>query len=222
MTDISVVSTKFVESNTLGTYPTFAAGDFALIFGINEGSATAVTCPASSGISNFRSGGGRWSFIGGRQLVTGSETPEIWTNATKLGCVIFRSSYYLGIGDSSNTNGTGVSIPYAGSGMNFSSGLYTGWLCGFGFGVDTAQTGAPSGMTNRGGLSGASSGHIVYHDTNGDFLNVWTSQSVTPVTSQAYHAWVFRVRSTGILIPSGGGAVRRRAFAGGYDRRFAA
>lgn len=88
--------------------------------------------------------------------------------------------------------------------MTLRTGAFDAWLIGFGAGAlnSTTTETAPTGMTNRTSVAGASAGEVGLHDSNG-VLTTWSNQNVA-VSSEAWHAWVFEIYDTGIAKAAGG------------------
>jgi hypothetical protein len=179
-------------------------GDLIILLVYRDNSNAAPTVP--SGWTLVTSVGNNTNFLGAywRRATSSSETSGTWTNATHLACWVGRSTNYLIPGTAIIANGTNTTIPYSALTANNLGGA-TSVLIGAA-GVRTNNTDAetaPSGMTNRTFVTGASTGELTVHDT-GSAVSSWTLTNV--VASGAVNgraSCVIEVKDTGRPLVAG-------------------
>lgn len=205
---ISYVSASSVESDSL-TLPTHAAGDLILLVTYKT---TNVLPAIPSGWASIYSatGSGHATVVAFKVAGSASETTGTWTDATHLSAVVYRSGKVLTIG---NFTAIGAS---AGSGGTISypavtgpSGITNKWHIGIvqHRSNNTDCEVAPTGMTNRTSLAGASAGEVAIHDTNANSAEwIATTYTLTAGTSAAYRGITMEIREMDLDVASGGGA----------------
>jgi hypothetical protein len=204
---ITYVSAASAAATSL-TLPTHAKNDLLVMFAYNTSGSTIPTLP-SGWISRYSvSASSRNALVAVKTATSNSETSGTWTNATFLGCAVYRSDASLmlwagGLASVSASNSATMTYNTI-SGANFfrTDGTANSWVVGFaGSTTDDVADTPPTGMTNR--TSVVSTGEIAIHDTNGA-VSSWSSQSVA-TTSVTYRSITLEIFETDIAIATGGG-----------------
>jgi len=153
------------------------------------------------------------------------ETSGTWTSAGMLACAVYADDANYLIPGASNINGASASTTltyqplsaYSGAGASLSGMRGSGWVIGFGAtSVNSTNTeDAPSLMTNRIALAGASVGEIAIHDTDSDVAS-WASTGITTASANN-HAATVQIYDTGIAKSGGGGMIGGGNLSGGFQ-----
>lgn len=179
------------------TLPAFSAGDVAVVFAYRDNNATAPLLPG--GWTNILNGGANTNAarIGYRILQAGDTTTGTWTNATQIVVHVYRGvDSATSIGASAAAGASSITVSYPALTLQITDG--TSWVAGFG-GYRTNSSNiqnAPTGMTNRSDIVGASAGEAAGHDTNGG-VSSWSAQNVTVSGSATgYRSFTVELRAT--------------------------
>ena len=206
---ISVISSATAngDSVTIGTHQ---AGDLIVLVAYRNNNTTAATVPTGWSANTSRGGSSSSIILASRIAASSAETSGTWTNATQLGCWVLRGSVgLLSLGNVVNNTAGGIG---SGGNINYAALLVASttanqWiLAAAGHrSIDTDLETAPSGLTFRAGVVGASAGELALHDSNGN-LDTWasTNYTLTAGTSSAYSSAVCQVCESNYL-PAGGG-----------------
>lgn len=199
---VSYVSSSAVEANSI-TLPTHQAGDLIVIYAAANPQAT-ITIPSGwIVVSSRQNSASLSSIVAFRIAASSSETSGTWTNATHMCVGVYRDTdNYLvvnGANEAAANPTTTINypaLPISGAGPVMTT---NNWVAAFGMASlnSTDFETAPSGMTNRTSLAGASVGEIVLHDTNGTVVS-WTATTRTNSGSVSYHTRPFSIEDTGI------------------------
>ena len=211
---ITFVAATAAEATSL-TMPSHALGDRLFLHVGREGSATAPTPPASSDwiLVSFTSGNNIFISLWTKLAQSSSETSGTWTNATFIGCCVYRSSMFVMPGFALGSGGT------AGSGDNtvWNTNFRASPMIGDRWGIATIQhrsndtdiETAPSGYTFRCGVAGVSAGEFAMFDTDGvTAATSGPSRTLTAGTSAQYRAIIGEVLETQYTIGGGGGGIQ--------------
>lgn len=201
---ISYISNASAEATTL-TMPTHVAGDLLLMAAYRHNSATAPTLPSGWLLVSTGGGGTNSLLVAGKIASSASETSGTWTNATHLACAVYREATLLHIGTTALAGGvSSASINYPAISPDRSFG--DTWYVGIGGhrANDSDINLAPTGMTNRLNLIGATNGELVIHDTNGA-VSSWASTNVTNTvsTTTGYRTAVCEIVDLGVAMSAG-------------------
>ena len=205
---ISVISSAAAngDSVTIGTHQ---AGDLIVIAVYRNNSTVFATVPTGWVVKSQGGSSTNALTIATRIASSSAETSGTWTNATQLGYWVLRGSTGLLIYGGQNVNqgtaGSGGSINYPA--LTNASTLTNQWiLAAAGHrSIDTDIETAPSGLTFRAGVVGASAGELALHDSDGN-LDTWasTNYTLTAGTSSGYRTAILQVCESDYL-PAGGG-----------------
>jgi hypothetical protein len=188
-----VNSTALFPANSI-TIPAHQVGDLIIIFAPRNSTAVA-TIPATftTLYNTANANGSSFSLAIGYRIATVTNTASgTWTNASSLGCIIFRGASGIGAFNvrQSVTSGSTSCVWNALTLTNNSSN--TSWICGFATLYNTASgtPNAPTGRTSR-----LNSNYHRFWDTNGAFSgSSYTSQTST-MASQRYNSSVLEIVS---------------------------
>lgn len=194
MTTTSYVASTSDEATSL-TLPSHQAGDLIVLVAARVGNTTPPT--VASGWVSFvsRSNNGIGSVVAYKIAASASETSGTWTNATHLAAATYRNdTNYLLVGGFGGNNNFSTAINYPALTLRA-----TNWLVGAVILATNSTTGdaAPSGMTQRLDLIGASTGEVAIADTNGT-VSSWSSTNSTSGSNVNYHTHVIELFDTGI------------------------
>jgi hypothetical protein len=205
---ISVISSAAAngDSVTIGTHQ---AGDTIVIAVYRNNSNVLPTVPTGWVVKTQAGSSANALTMATRIAASGAETAGTWTNATQIGVWVLRGSVGLLIYGGQNVNGgtagSGGSINYPA--LTNVSTLTNQWiLAAAGHrSIDTDIETAPSGLTFRASVVGASAGELSLHDSDGN-LNTWssTNYTLTAGTSSTYRTAILQVCELDYL-PAGGG-----------------
>ena len=205
---MSISATAAAANGDSITIPTHQAGDTIVLAVYRHDSNTAATVP-TGWVVKSQAGNATNSLIMATKIAASSaETSGTWTNATQLGCWVLQGSVGLllvgGIAAGGGTAGSGGSINYPV--LTAASTLTNQWiLAAAGHrSIDTDIETAPSGLTFRAGVVGASAGELALHDSNAN-RNTWatTNYTLTAGTSSGYRSAILQVCESDYL-PAGG------------------
>jgi len=213
---VSFIGATSAEATSL-TLPTHQAGDLLVMAAGKTGVSTAATVPAGWFICLTRAD----SVVPARRVVlawkiaaSDSEVSGTWTDAALLACLVYRNDNYATLSNSSGaTTRASATVTYgplvSQAGVNNVSKLQAAnsLLLGVVLTVENSgvSTTAPSGMTNRVALAGASSGYVAVHDT-GSAVASWSNTSVVGASEVNSVSVVAEILDTGI--PKSGGSSR--------------
>lgn len=211
---ISFVGVNGYEA-TSGALPTHQAGDLILAFGWRTANAY-PTVPSGWTTHTIRSGGTRSVQLSVLQADSSSEVSGTWTNSAAMLFAVYRhSTNYLVLGGKNHNAGSSSStVNYAalvatttvGQQLNnMETADSNAWVLGFGgitINNSTIET-APSGMTYRGGVVGASVTELVLHDTNAGVAS-WASTNAAATNAGDWATIVAELHDSGIVKSSGG------------------
>ena len=191
------------------TIPTHQAGDTIVIAVYRNNSTAFATVPTGWVVKSQGSANTNALTIATRIAASSAETSGTWTNATQLGCWVLQGSVGLlsigGFVAGGGAVGSGGNINYPAL-ANVST-LTNQWILAVGChrSIDTDIETAPSGLTFRAGVVGASAGELALHDSDGN-LNTWsnTNYTLTAGTSSGYRTAILQVCESDYL-PAGGG-----------------
>lgn len=194
MTTTSYIAATSAEATSL-TLPSHQAGDTIVIVAARVGNTTPPTMP--SGWVSFvsRSNNGIGSVVAYKIAASAGETSGTWTNATHMAAATYRNdTNYLLMGAVGQNGNFSTAINYAALTMRATS-----WLVGIVILATNSTTGdtAPSGMTQRLDLIGASSGEVAIADTNST-VSAWSSTNSTSGSNVNYHTHLIELFDTGI------------------------
>ena len=160
---VSYVGSQAAEAATV-TIPAHQINDIILIFAFRDGSTTQPTLPSDFTSVATQAGTSCCGRLGVKIADTTSETSGTWTSATNLVCHVYRGS--AGVGAVGVTAAASTTFTYPTLTMQKTDS--TSWVAGFAGhrSVDGAVGTAPTGMTNRTNLAGATA-DAGSHDTNG-------------------------------------------------------
>jgi hypothetical protein len=197
-------SAASVEDDEL-TLSDHGDGDLLILLVYRDGSTAAPTNPGGWTAIQVNGSNSNWFGLFWRRATSSSETSGTWTNATHLACWVGRAANYLIPGTATVVNaGTTTTISYTAR-TAADLGGFSSVLLGA-VGVRTNNTSAdtaPSGMTNRTSVAGASTGEIAIHDT-GSAVSSWTIQQVVADgTVSGRASIVVEIRDTGIALVAG-------------------
>ena len=210
---ISFVGSASAESDSL-TLPTHQRGDLIVLLVAAVPQAT-ITLVAGWQITAFRvNSASQSSILCWKIADSASEVSGTWSGATIMAACVYRddTNYVVLGGSNQNASGGTTAINYnrldsTASGGVASSAMRSGsWVGGAVVGVlnSTNIETAPSGMTNRVALAGASNGEIAIHDTNAGVTN-WASTTRTNDISTAYCSFTYEISITSAMKDAGGG-----------------
>lgn len=198
MPTISYVSGASAEATTL-SMPSHQYGDLICMFAFNNSAATAPTVPTGWIIVNQGTANSKGRAFAFKNAVSAAETSGTWTNASLLGCVVYRdSANWLHCGQVSTSSNTVMSFVQYNT-LTAIRGATQSWVLGAGgvnLNTQSVET-PPAGMTNRVTCAGASSGEIAIHDTNAAVAS-WPSTNVTLGSSVTSMAITVEIADTGV------------------------
>jgi hypothetical protein len=193
------------------TLPAHQAGDLILLFAWNGGSLTVPTVPSGWLViyAIARSTGANRAWVLAWKVATSSsETSGTWTNAAIIGTAVYRhSTNYLVVGGTNvnqDLNSTAFAYPSlpaytngtnTGGKMRSSTSWHVG-IAGANLNTQSLET-APSGMSFRNGLAGASANEIAFHDTGANSSS-YAGATVTMSLTTVGAASVVELLDTGI------------------------
>ncbi len=213
MGTISFVGQTIVEADT-ATMPSHQAGDLIVVVAYRRSSTTLPTVPSrfANGLFHSRSAANRTSVAAFITATSSSEVVGTWTNAEFLIVGVWRDTdNNLGIGartDSNNAGSTTATYATLASTTAAQSPTQRSTTASWAAAVillnlnSTDGQAAPTGMTNRASLAGATNGEVALHDTNGN-ADWNANQTVTISASTAWVTIVFEIWDTGIPKSSG-------------------
>lgn len=206
---ISFVGATSAAATSL-TLPTHAAGDLILIAAMrNNNTASLVIPPAGweTVFGYFSSNNHQYLFQ--RTAQASGESSGTFANADLLAACVYRSSSNIlcacNTWQVAATIGSGGSIAYTQSyTTSQTSNKWFGGLITNRVNDSNCET-APTGMTNRTSITGASANEIAMHDTNGNSSS-WASTNVTLTsgTSTRVVASTFEIIETAQSLTVGG------------------
>lgn len=209
---ISYVGAASAEATSL-TLPTHQKHDLIIMCAMRASNAL-PTLPTGWLVVGTRQANSIGNIVAYKIAQSASESSGTWTNATMLASAVYRDdAEFLGVGNhtSSGTAGTttitytGILARSAGSTATSRMRSDSGYVVGYGgcsLNNTSAET-APTGMTNRTAVAGASANEIAIHDTAAEVTDT-ANQTVT-VASSTVWAMTFEIHRTGILFPAAGG-----------------
>lgn len=199
------------------TAPTHQASDLLVIAVYRDGSNTLATVP--SGWVPIQQVGAQTNALGVyyRYAASGSETSGTWTNATHLVMVSYRSAFVVGIAAASTSNSSvNTTINYQTQGSPDQSDQWVIQVAGTRTNDTDIET-PPTGTVLREDIAGASTGELVYFDTDGHEAS-WSNTTTSPTgTSSAYRSIGFFIWETARSVASGGGLMRHPGTDGGFN-----
>lgn len=206
----SYVGTAFAEATTF-TMPTHQAGDLIIVQATRWSSTTVPTVPSGWSVLMSRNTSNRTMVLACKVAASSGETSGTWTNAEMLACGIWRDDVnYLvpgAFGTAAQTGGTTMAFPVVDT-VNTIRQRASSWVAGFAGVALNSINGqdAPTGMSNRGSLAGASTGEVAIHDTDGN--TSWSSAvNVTLSSATASQSSTIELWDTGIPKSSGSGGL---------------
>lgn len=184
---LTLVGTNSAAAATV-TIPAHQQGDLLVFFAYRSGSTTPPTLPAGK-VSLATQTGTTQSCRVGYIVATGTgDVSGTWTNATELCVHVLRpSTGFTAIpGQIATSSSTTTTITFPALTLADSSG--NSWVLGFVGSSNTSQTDgtAPSGMTNRQHVTGASH-QAASNDTNGG-VSSWSAHTITAGTGNSVSA----------------------------------
>ena len=213
----------FASANgTSLTLPTHQAGDFIAISAFRDGyTAGSLSVPSGWLMLDYRAAG-QFQLATAYQIANGSaEVSGTWTGATQIIAVVYRhATHILAAANRTVANAGSATISYTAmsGGASGVSSVTDKWAIGVAgviLNSTDAET-APTGMTNVTSIAGASTGELVWHDSNAN-ISWSTNRTVTINTSTQHGEIVFEVVQTNLLKSSGGG-FRAVNIRGGADQ----
>lgn len=205
----SYVGSAFAEATSV-TLPTHQSGDLIIIMATRWASTTVPTVPSGWSVLFSRNTSNRTVIIACKIASSSSETSGTWTNAEMLACGVWRDdTNYLvpgAIASAAQTGGTTMAYPLLDA-VNTIRQRSSSWVAGFGGVALNSINGqdAPTGMTNRGSLAGASTGEVAIHDSNGN--TTWSSTvNVTLSSATSSQSTTIELWDTGIAKSAGSSA----------------
>jgi hypothetical protein len=205
---VTYVSAASDAATTL-TMPSHQEGDLLVAFAYNDvsGSSTVPTVPSGWIVRISVGNAGRSFVVAWRTADSGSVASGTWTNATHVGCAVYRSNaaLYLSPGHTNffqNAGATNLTYPALDPNFRFSK-VPDSWVVGFcGTEIDTTAETPPTGMTNR--TSAVGTGEIGIHDTNGALA--WAAGVNVACSSTRFAGVTLEVFETDIELATGGAA----------------
>lgn len=207
---ISFVGAASANADSL-SLPSHQAGDKIVLFVYRSASTAVPSIPSGWDVQQFTAGGSNGLLLASKIAASSAETSGTWTGATQIAAGVYRGSRVL------NANITSITGSTAGSGGNItytaptatSSTTEKWFIAAVGHrSNDTDCQVAPTGMTNRTSVAGASTGELAIHDTNGTAAS-WstTSYTLTAGTSSGYRVIVVELTESAFAVSSGGGSL---------------
>ena len=230
---VSFIAATSAEATSV-TLPSHQAGDLIVMLAMRYASASAGTIPTGWGYRYVSQRNGTFinmtCAVSCRIAASSAETSGTWTNWTHLLAAVYRDdANYLYLGSPVYNRGTGTSVSYSGKAASTNSNsqgalggimaVSTGWVLGLAAthlnnsGIDTA----PTSMTNRATLSGATNGRIALADTN-SAVSSYAGANVTIASSADWWTNVVEIIDTGTVKASGGASYRPVNIRGGADQ----
>jgi hypothetical protein len=230
---VSFIGAASAEATSL-TLPTHQAGDLLVMLALRYDNANPGTIPSGWAPRWITQRNG--SFVQNhialayRIASSSADASGTWINFTHLLCAVYRDdANYIVLNCPNVARGTGTSVTFPALAVNPTSlnaagfGGFMAQTAGWVIGVAAAHLNtseinvAPSGMTNRASLAGASNGRIALHDTNAAVAS-FTSASSTVTSSTDWVTNVAEIIDTGSPKATGGGGFRAVNIRGGADQ----
>lgn len=227
---VSYIGATSAESTSV-TLPSHQAGDLIVMWALRYGSLLGPTVPAGWHYRYLsqRAGGTSLSIaISAKVAASSAETSGTWTNATHLLAAVYRDdANYIVLADPTYRRANSTTINYNGKAaattvsnsegpLGTSLAISSAWVLGLvachlnTAGIDTA----PSGMTHRHMLTGATQGRIALADTNAA-VSSFTAASITVAATTDYLTNVVEIIDTGVSKASAGGLYVAGGLTGG-------
>jgi hypothetical protein len=217
---MSFIGNTSAEANTVSP-PSHVAGDTLVAIVARHGSATAPSIPAGWLVMQNRGvttgTATRCLIVAVKIAATAAETFGTWTNATHVMCAVYRDANILVGGGSvgSGQNAT-TSVQYIAlvgqSALSANPNRFaaaSSLLLAATYVTDngSAITTPPTGMSHRATLTGATTGRLVLHDTNGA-VGSWSLQTVAVATTDSVTV-LAELADSGCAKSSGSGGASR-------------
>jgi len=213
---ISFVGATKAEATSV-TLPTHQVGDTIVVAAYRRDGATAITIPSGWRVVGMRRANTQALYIAQKVAASTSEVSGTWTGAELMIAGVWRDpDYYVtpggfnAAGSASTTTLTYSNIDAAVTTtlnlMRQSDGTsYVVGICGVTLNSTNADL-APSGMTNRDSIAGASVGELTMHDTAAG-VSSWSSTTTTASSTVGFAAITFELFISTIAKSSGSGGL---------------
>lgn len=215
----SFVGAASAEATSL-TLPAHQRGDLIVICAA-AGNISNITAPANWTILTTRQGSASLAAVVAFRVANSAvETSGTWTNAVLLQAGVWRHTDKVlvvnGANEAAGNPTTTINFPalaISGTGVNIMTSQ--NWVGAFALSADrTNDFGtAPTNMTNRAVISGASALQLALHDTNANVAS-WSATNRTASVSASYHTRMFSIEPTTFDKSSGGIQIARGMFGG--------
>lgn len=217
---VSFVGSASAEATSL-TLPAHQAGDLIILCAARTATTPAVAMPAGWTAITYRAGATLQTIAAWKIATSAAETSGTWTNAGLLAVGVWRHTTRVlvrnGMSRVDNVASTSITFP-ALLNETQNTGLMTNpsWVCAFALSASNALDFevAPTGMTNRTSIAGASTGELALHDTNGTTTS-WAGATRTASGSAQYHTIIISIEPTNFDKASSGGLFVAGGLTGG-------
>lgn len=185
------IQISYVDANTAATttvgIPTHQVGDLIIIYAANSAASTKPTVPGTfTSIATANTSGAFGTAAGYRIATASNTTSGTWTNADRIGVVVYRG--VTAIGNSSNNANNAANQNMAYNAVTFNTTGGTSWACAIGLTKGAVSPGTPGTNTSR--INGTT---YRFSDSNSGVTG-WTANTVTLGTSSLWTTLVIELK----------------------------